>query len=396
MKNKNTPQSDFKGFGDFIELFESGTRTDSAGRTGVWTNSDIDQVIANHSDADAAPIVIGHPASDASSFAYGWTEQLKREGNKLLGKFKQVDPVFEQLAKEGKVKNRSVRFVRGSNGLRLAHVGFLGATPPAVTGLKPIEFSRADEVFDFSMAEWRPTGIMARMMRNMREFLIVQFGKEKADSVLSNYDIDELSRLSEQQYQEEQAEADDSADTPSSFSQSQDNTMAALTQAELDAEKSRASAAEQQAADFAAQNKTLGQQLATERAERKRGEYQTIIDGHKQRGVKPALLEGAVDFMLKLDDSEGGVFEFSVGNDNAKKSVKQVDFMKNLLSALPAAVKPGAMDFSSDIDEGAASDFAAPNGMAVDQESLKLHNEALAYQSKHQCNYQTAVAAVTK
>lgn len=354
MNRKNTRQSDFKGFDNFIELFESGTRTDSAGRTGIWTNNDIDQVIANHSDANAAPIVIGHPAADASSFAYGWTEQLKREGNKLLGKFKQVDPVFEQLAKEGKVKNRSVRFVRGPDGLRLAHVGFLGASPPAVAGLKPIEFASSDEVFDFSMAEWRPIGIMARMMRNMREFLITQFGQDKADSVLSNYDIDELNRLSEQQYQEEQAEQQAeavSAGVPSSFSQ-QDNAMTDLSQADIDAAKRRADEADQKVADFAAQNKTLEQQLATERAERKRGEYQTLIDGHKQRGVKPALLEGAVDFMLKLDDSDSGVFEFSVGDDNAKKSVKQVDFIKNLLSALPAAVKPGAVDFSGDVKLG--------------------------------------------
>ncbi|MCF7964208.1 MAG: hypothetical protein K9L79_01575 [Methylobacter tundripaludum] len=355
MNRKNTQQSDFKGFGDFIELFESGTRTDSAGRTGVWTNNDIDQVIANHSAADAAPIVIGHPASDASSFAYGWADQLKREGNKLLGKFKQVDPVFEQWAKEGKVKNRSVRFVRGQNGLRLAHVGFLGATPPAITGLKPIEFSSADEVFDFSMAEWQSTGIIARCMRNLRELFIEKYGQEQTDKVLSSYDIDELNRLSEQQYQEEQAEQQAEADStglPSSFSQPQDTAMAEPTQAELDAEKSRASAAEQQAADFAAQNKTLEQQLATERAERKRVEFQSIIDGHKKRGVAPAVLEGAADFMLQLDDGETGVFEFSVGDDNAKKSFKQVDFVKNLLNALPVAVKPGSVDFSGDVKSG--------------------------------------------
>jgi hypothetical protein len=360
MNRKDTPQSDFKGFGDFVELFESGTRTDSAGRAKTWTNADLDQMIANHSAADAAPIVIGHPKDDASSFAYGWTEQLKRVGNMLLGKFNQVDPEFEQLVKDGKLKNRSIRILKGPNGFKLGHVGWLGATPPAVSGLKPVEFASADEVFDFRMDEWRSTSIMARMLRNMREFLIGQYGQEKADAVLPNYEVDDLARFSEQQFQEEQAERRAEAEStglPSSFSQSQqDNTMT-ITQADLAAEKQRADEASQQAADFAAKNKTLEQQLEAERTAGRRTQFQTLIDGHKKRGVAPALLEGAVDFMLQLDDGDGGVFEFSVGD--AKKSVKQVEFVENLLKALPVAVKPGEMDFSGDVKPGATAEDIA-------------------------------------
>jgi hypothetical protein len=356
MKNKNTSQSDFKGFDDFIELFEAGARTDSAGRTATWTTDDLDQIIANHSAANAAPIVIGHPKDDASSFAYGWTEQLKRSGNTLLGKFTQVDPGFEQLIKDGKLKNRSIRILKGAKGFKLGHVGWLGATPPAVDGLQPVQFASADEVFDFSMAEWQSAGIMARCLRNMREFLIAQFGQEKADAVLPNYDIDELNRLSEQQYQEERAEQQaEAAGLPSSFSQPQpqpqDNAMT-VTQADLDAAKQQADAAKQQASDFAAQNQALQQQLDAERDGRKRVEFQAIVDKHKARGVAPALLEPAVDFMLQLDEGETGVFEFSVGADNAKKTVKQLDFVQGLLDALPAAVKPGPIDFSGDIKPG--------------------------------------------
>lgn len=396
MKTKH-PSSDFKGFGDYIELFESGTHTDAAGKTATWTNADLDQMIANHSAATAAPIVIGHPKDDASSFAYGWTDQLKRVGNKLLGKFNQVDSTFEQWVKDGKLKNRSIRILKGSNGFKLGHVGWLGATPPAVSGLKPVEFSNADEVFDFSMAEWQSTSILARCMRNMRDFMIAQFGQEKADAVLPNSDIDELNRLSEQQYQDElaeqQAEQADSGMT-SSFSQ-QDNAMT-VTQADLAAAKQQADAAKQQASDFAAQTQTLQQQLDAERKQRKRGEFQAIVDKHKVRGVAPAMLEGAVDFMLQLDDGETGVFEFSVGTDNAKKSVKQLDYVQGLLNALPVAVKSGQVDFSGDPNAGDVADFAAPGGLAVDQESLKLHSRALVYQSQHKCDYATAVNAVVK
>jgi hypothetical protein len=356
MKNKKLPYSDFKGFDDFVELFKSGTHTDHAGRTSAWSNDVIDQIVANHNAVDAAPIVIGHPKDDASSFAYGWVDQLKRQGDTLLGKFKQVDPVFEQLVKDGKVKNRSIRILKGANGFKLGHVGWLGASPPAVTGLEQVEFSSADEVFDFSMAEWQSAGIMARCLRNLRELFIEKYGQEQTDKVLSNDDIDELNRLSEQQYQEERAEQHagaDAAGLPSSFSQPQpqDNAMT-VTQADLDAAKQQADAAKQQASDFAAQNQTLQQQLDAERAGRKRVEYQAIIDKHKARGVAPALLEPAVDFMLQLDEGETGVFEFSVGADNAKKTVKQLDFVQGLLDALPVAVKPGSVDFSGDVKPG--------------------------------------------
>lgn len=393
MKTKQT-QSDFKGFGDYIELFKAGTHKDSAGRTQTWTTDDLDQMVANHNEASAAPIVIGHPKDDASSFAYGWTDSVKRVGDTLLGKFKQVDQTFEQWVKDGKLKNRSIRILKGDNGYRLGHVGWLGATPPAVAGLKPVDFASGDEVFDFS-GEWRSTGIMARMLRNMREFLIGQYGQEKADLVMPNWELDELTRLSEQQFQDEQAEQDDPG-IPSSFSTQQQDHAMSITQAELDAEKRRTDEARQQAADFAAQNKTLEQQLADERTARKRINFQAVVDEHKKRGVAPAVLEGAVDFMLQLNDGDGGVFEFSVGADNAKKSLSQVDFVKNLLAALPVAVKPGPVDFSGDPNAADAADFAAPSGLAVDQDALKMHTQVLAYQAEHKCDYSTAVKAVVK
>lgn len=125
-----------------------------------------------------------------------------------------------------------------------------------------------------------------------------------------------------------------------------------VTQADLDAAKQQAKAAEQQASDFATRNQTLQQQLDAERAGRKRIEFQSIVDKHKARGVAPATLEGAVDFMLQLDDGETGVFEFSVGSDNSKKTVKQLDFVQGLLNALPVAVKQGEIDFSGDVKPG--------------------------------------------
>lgn len=398
---KKPPLSDFKGFGDYIEVFRAGSQTDSTGNTHNWTTGDIDQIIAHHSaSSEPVPIVIGHPKG--TSPAYGWSKDFKRVGDVLLAKFTQVEPAFEKMVKDGRFRNRSVRILKGKDGLQLGHVGWLGALPPAIQGLKPVEFANGQQYFDFD-GEWMSTNIAARLFRNVREFIIAQYGQDKADAIITNGDLDQLSRLSDQQYEDEQedeanepAEADpvDSGDGTANFSQHrEEKTMA--TQAELDAAKRETADAQQQLADFSVHSKTLEQQLAAERAARKRTEFQAAIDKHIKRGVKPALLEGAVDFMLQLKDDDTSMFEFSVGDGSAKKQVKPLDFVKGLLDALPAAVKFGAVDFSQLDAENAVSDFSAPPGAKVDPTALALHNRAQAYmQANKGVDYVTAVKMV--
>ncbi len=387
MKNNPTiPIADFKGFDDYIEVFKSGTHTDHAGNSRTWTTADIDEMIAN--STGPVPIVIGHPKDDASSPAYGWKAALKREGNTLLAQFTDVEPQFATMVEKKQFPNRSIRILKGANGLRLGHVGFLGASPPAIEGLKPVDFSSGDEVFDFS-SEWLSTSIIAKMMRNLREFFISQYGQEKTDAVLPNYDIDELNRLSEQQFQDEIAEqsAEQDESGMSSFSQQQQQGGAmSVTKEELEAEKAKSAKAQQEAQDFAARNNSLEQQLADERNARLRTQYQGIVDGHIQRGVKPALLEGAVDFMLQQDDAETAVFEFSVGD--AKKTAKRVDFVKGLLAALPAAVKLGPVDFSG-------FDPADPNSTEAIVKAATEYQFSEA-QAGRVIDVATAVAHVTK
>lgn len=125
----------------WIEIFRSGDQTDSAGRTKSWTDEDLDTVATKYNNqADderhEAPVVIGHPVTDSP--AYGWVEELKREGNVLLAKLKDLTPQFIEWVKAGLYKKRSISLYED---LTLKHIGFLGAVPPAVKGL-------ADPVFN--------------------------------------------------------------------------------------------------------------------------------------------------------------------------------------------------------------------------------------------------------
>lgn len=125
----------------WIEIFRTGTHTDSAGNTKKWTTKDVDKIVSSYAAREVdAPAVIGHPKSNAP--AYGWVLDLKRDGEKLLAKVKPTAKEFVDWLKKGLYRHVSMS-VRPD--LTLRHIGFLGASPPAVKGLKVPEF--ADEEF---------------------------------------------------------------------------------------------------------------------------------------------------------------------------------------------------------------------------------------------------------
>lgn len=130
---------------NWIEIFRTGKHTDSKGRERVWTEADLDKTVALYNPQNhEAPVVIGHPTSNGPAF--GWVEQLKRVGGKLMAKFKQVQPEFSEWVDKGLYKKRSASFYPGGS---LRHVGFLGAQPPAIKGLADIAFNDGDDCHEY-------------------------------------------------------------------------------------------------------------------------------------------------------------------------------------------------------------------------------------------------------
>jgi arsenate reductase-like glutaredoxin family protein len=121
----------------WIEIFRAGNHTDSNGRTRTWTRDDLDKTVASYNpEHNEAPVVIGHPQNNGP--AYGWVEGLKRVGDLLVAKLKQVEPQFAEMVKAGRYKKRSASFYADGS---LRHIGFLGAVPPAIKGLKDFIFN---------------------------------------------------------------------------------------------------------------------------------------------------------------------------------------------------------------------------------------------------------------
>jgi cation transport regulator ChaB len=121
---------------DWIQIFRTGTHTDSAGNLRDWTEEDLNRIVSQYDpQKHEAPVVVGHPADNAPAF--GWVEALKRDGEFLLAKFKNLVPEFVDMIKRGLFKKRSISLYPD---LTLRHVGFLGAMAPAVKGLADVKF----------------------------------------------------------------------------------------------------------------------------------------------------------------------------------------------------------------------------------------------------------------
>ena len=134
-----------------VDLFRTGTHTDSAGRTRNWSKDDLLKISNQYNPAtQEAPAVIGHPKQTAP--AYGWVKKVWVDGEFLKADFEQVAPEFETALKEGRYKKRSISV---NKNFELQHVAFLGSAAPAVSGLKDIEFSAsADfETYEFTTNE---------------------------------------------------------------------------------------------------------------------------------------------------------------------------------------------------------------------------------------------------
>ncbi|MDR1351480.1 MAG: hypothetical protein LBJ59_12040 [Zoogloeaceae bacterium] len=143
-----------------VEIFRSGRHVDSTGVARQFSDADLLAMAQGYAPTRReAPIVIGHPALDAP--AWGWVKDVRvaphPEGARLVVDARDVAPAFAEMVRSRRFPKRSAAFyppdhpsnpTPGSWYLR--HVGFLGAQPPAIEGLKDIQFSDGEGLAVFS------------------------------------------------------------------------------------------------------------------------------------------------------------------------------------------------------------------------------------------------------
>ena len=344
-----------------IHIFRPGRHTSMQGATIDFGESDLIATANAYDPArHEAPLVIGHPRADAP--AWGWVGGLTGGGG---GGFwpppRQLDPAFAEMVRAGRFKKVSASFytpdsphnpVPGVYYLR--HVGFLGAQPPAVKGLAPVNFAEGDTdegcvSFDFAespgLLRW-----LADLFRGLREYVVEKDGAETADRAIPSYAVSglqEMAAASAAQAAEIPAFAENLTPPKEKSMQKQETPPA--ENIDFAETKARADELERKVA-------YLTGIARKERASR-------VVDKALADGrLTPAQSVGLADFMAGLD--EEGTFDFA--EDGGKTtSMSPAAFMAAFLERLPKQV-----DFSE----------AAPGGEeAPDTSSNDIAQRALAY-----------------
>ncbi|MBA2929890.1 hypothetical protein G9Q86_15050 [Pseudomonas sp. CCUG 57209] len=134
-----------------LHIFKPGKHTAMSGASFDFSESDLAATVRAYDPAlHEAPMVIGHPKHDGP--ASGWIQSLTATPEGLIAVPAQVDADFAEQVAKGSYKKISASFyhpdaannpVPGVYYLR--HVGFLGAQPPSVKGLRPIELADGEQ-----------------------------------------------------------------------------------------------------------------------------------------------------------------------------------------------------------------------------------------------------------
>lgn len=317
-----------------IHIFKAGSHTAMSGATLAFSESDL-QASAHAYDPSKheAPLVVGHPRADAP--AYGWVKSLAYAESGLHAEPDQVDAQFAELVGAGRFKKISPSFYLPDSPANpvpgvyyLRHVGFLGAQPPAVKGLKQVEFADDSDCITVEFSEYDDLTV-AGLFRGIREWLIGKFGAEEADKVLPQYAVQQLEQSAQQEIIEDTTEGaspQPAFQEPTSGDVMSDQDKARLV--ELEAENARL---KQQNLDFSEQQKNA--KTAADHAANLSFAEGLVKSGQLLPAQKD-LLVSTLDFMAGQEQ----VIEF--GEGDAKKPLLEA-VKSDLFGKLPKQVEFG-------------------------------------------------------
>ena len=329
---------------DGIEIFRAGRHLDDAGVAHHFSEADLDGMAASYSPAlREAPLTVGHPKDNLP--AYGWVKAVARTpAGTLAITPHQVEPQFAEMVQAGRFKKRSASFYppHAPNNPTpgkwyLRHVAFLGAQPPAVAGLKDIQFSEDDAGGAVSFSEPATAEPSTQEPDDMSKELQEQLAKVQADLAAAN-------------------EATTKA------------------QADAAAHKKAADDAQAQAASFAEKA----------RADRKAG-FVSFAETQVQAGrLLPKDKDMAVATLDALADATP--VEFAEGDTTRKVSPAQ--WLQDLIAKAPPAVS-----FGEFAQRGATTQIQP--GAAKGKSDAEIDQAAKAYMRQHKVDYSEALGAVT-
>lgn len=372
-----------------IHIFKTGTHTDSNGVSVSFTETDLQNSINAYDPAiHQAPIVIGHPKTDAPAF--GWVKSLTADNGNLYAIPEQIQHDFGEQVKQGLFKKVSASFyppnsptnpVKGVYYLR--HIGFLGAEPPAIKGLEPIEFNENDKAveltFDFSES---PSDTADTPEKTLFNKVVSALG-----SLLFN----------------EQPPSDNP--NPTSTPQKENamttpNPTPPINQAPAPAQATPPATPDPRDAEIA--------NLKAELAKKEQAEAQAKIkaDGQANNDFAESLVKDGklvpankemVVAVLNAIDTAGRASPLNFGEGDNAKPLNQA-FKDGLSAGLMAGksylFSETAGKTNSLTHTAKQYDHNLPHSVQVDSDSMAKHQKILAYCEAHKVDYTTAVMAI--
>lgn len=361
-----------------IQIFKPGKHTAMSGAALSFSESDLAATAAAYDPAKyEAPLVCGHPKHDDP--AYGWVSKLAFAEGVLTADPIQVNADFAELVNAGAFKKISASFYAPDSPSNpvpgvyyLRHVGFLGALPPAVKGMRNPSFAEGEQgVVEFADYD---DMVNAGLWRRLRDWFIGEKGLDVADKIIPDYAVATL----EQDARAEDETADQPAAPNPSFTE-KGNPVTPEQKAALEAENA---SLKQQLADAAARDKAA--QLAAKHTANV-AFAEGLVQAGKLLPVQVATAVATLDFI----DAADKVVEF--GEGDAKQPLG--DAFKAMLSATAKMIE--FSEVAGSPTAASSVEFAAPLGLSVDAEQLERHQRAARYMQQHGGDYLTAVLAVT-
>lgn len=334
-----------------------------------------------------APLTIGHPAHDAP--AYGWVKSLSFADGALMADTEQSAELGELVSK-GHYKKVSASFYTPAapgnptpGQWALRHVGFLGAQPPGVKGLKAVSFADREEgVVTFGELPGYAGSYMASMLRKLREWFIDKEGLETADRILPDWEVESLREISQRAAEQPSQDVNQiSGGMPASFADPHNPISTAPKE-----KASMSKTPEQLQADLDAANTQIQTLQAADRkrdADTRHAAHvsfaESLVAEARWPGGAKDVLVATLDHLAQPD----GVVSF--GEGDAAKPLAEV--LQAQLKALPQSVSFG--EFAK---KGSGGETAGPEVVAA---------RAVAYQTEQaakgeRVNTAEAVAHVSR
>jgi hypothetical protein len=328
------------GFGgQWVQIMRAGTHRDNEGVERRIDSAFLDSVVANFdAEEHEPPAVIGHPEMDAPAF--GYVNKLRRKGDLLEAQFSDTDSAFEKLVRDGKFKKRSAAFyldptkAPSNRAPALRHVGFLGAQPPAIKGLKNIHFAEGQST-TIELSE--PPAIAGGHSTEGDDMNEDQVKKTVSESIAEFF-----RKLGGKDKSPAEAGTLNSA----SFSEADARKLVTDSVAAIETKFTEKVTA------LEAENKSLKEKIDAQVGSSKRGEIVQFCESLGREGkFLPAFKAmGVVEFMesLAASDQKGDqkVTVISFSEENGKRTETKTEFaaldwFKTFLGTLPAYVQFG-------------------------------------------------------